>query len=58
MKKNPEGKKRSTLEREKKVLEIVEREAFELSGCLTFGEGSQAAMLGSIFLQGWWAGTG
>jgi len=29
---------KSTLERESKVLEIVEREAFDFSGCLVFGE--------------------
>jgi len=34
------------------VLEIVEREALELSGCLAFGKGSYAAMSGGIFSRG------
>ena len=34
------------------MLEIVEREAFELSGCLAFGESFHAAMSGSIFFRG------
>ena len=34
------------------MLEIVEREALELSGCLVLGESSYAVMPGSIFFRG------
>lgn len=34
------------------MLEIVEREAFGLSGCLALGESFYAAMPGSIFFRG------
>ena len=33
------------------MLEIVEREAFKLSGCLVFGEIFQAAMFGRYFFK-------
>jgi len=34
------------------VLEIVEREALGISGCLAFGESFYTAMSGSIFFRG------
>ena len=47
---------KSTLERESKVLEIVEREAFDFSGCLAHGEGFLKEISEGISCHGWWAG--
>jgi len=46
---------KSTLERESKVLEIVEREAFDFSGCLVSGEGHRAKAQWYLCRM-WWAG--